>query len=73
MTVTEDRTTALLDPSSQDRAGDTGGASAPQVQAPAPAVRSDPDLRSMRWALLVSFLLGVYAAAFAAFGVWLTP
>ena len=44
-----------------------------QPERAAPAVWSDPDLRSMRWAVLVSFLLGAYAAAFVVVGASLTP
>jgi hypothetical protein len=69
--MTEDRAIALLDRPVQERAD--RAAVAAQVREPAPVAWSDPDVRSMRWAVLVSFLLGAYAAAFASLGVWLPP
>lgn len=77
MTVTEDRTTARVEQPFAAHAGSPGAGRPPpldeQPERAAPAVWSDPDLRSMRWAVLVSFLLGAYAAAFVVVGASLTP
>jgi len=65
--VTEDRTTALR----------TRPQAAPPRTAPPRTPRrtgpwSGVDERSMRWAVLGSFLLGVYAVLFVLLGDWLT-
>ena len=77
MTVTEDRTTARVEQPRDAHAAIAGAGRPPppheQPELAAPGAWSDPDLRSMRWAVLVSFLLGAYAAAFVLFGASLTP
>jgi hypothetical protein len=62
--VTEDRTTAVL-----GRAQPAPPQRAPRRTGPWFGV----DERSMRWAVLGAFLLGVYAVLFVLLGVWLTP
>jgi len=76
MTMTEDRATALLDQPRLDRAA--GAAQhrhdpAAESRPPSPRRWSDPDEALMRWWLLGLFLLGLYAAGFVMFGMWLTP
>ncbi len=48
------------------------------AQDPAPPTRgprrwSDPDEKFMLWGMVGFFALGLYAAIFVAFGMWLTP
>ena len=56
--MTEDRTTALR--------------TRPQAAPPRTGPWFGVDERSMRWAVLGSFLLGVYAVLFVLLGDWLT-
>jgi len=79
MSVTEDRTTALLERPGAERTG--GGAAGRQrpegdqavpAAVPAPRPFTGVDERAMRWAMLGSFLLGLYAVLFVVVGVWLT-
>lgn len=64
----EDHSSHAVPPPPQD-------AAPPRAEArpTGPRRHSDPDEKLMLWGMLFFFGLGLYAAAFVALGVWLTP